>query len=106
MPLIAADANKAGQNLVACSSSARPSCETINCAILSNNDQLELELLPCWQHPAMWIKNRAINGTMLYQDIFDSSRVAVAKIGGSKVQLNVTVVQRDELTLGFGVSGF
>lgn len=103
MPLIASDANKYGKGLVACSSSAWPTCETINCDILSNNDQLELELLPCWQHPAMWFKNRALNGKMLYQDIFDSSRTAKATIGGSLVELNVTVVQR-EITLGFGVS--
>ena len=103
MPLIAADANKYGSGLVACSSSAWPDCGTINCQVLSNNDQLEMELLPCWQRPAMWFKNRAIGGKSLYQDIFDSSREATANIGGQSVKLNVTVVQR-HVTLGFGVS--
>lgn len=103
MPLVAADANKFGSGLVACSSSAWPDCQTINCQILSNNDQLELELLPCWQHPAVWFKNRALGGKVLYQDIFDSSRVVTANIGGESVKLNVTVVQRG-ITLGFGVS--
>ena len=51
----------------------------------------------------MWIKNRAIDGTMLYQNIFDSSGVAQANIGGKAVTLNVTVKQGN-LTLGFGVS--
>lgn len=104
MPLLAADANKFGHSLVACSSSPWPTCESINCDVLSNNDQLEMMLLPCWQHPAMWIKNRAMGGEVLYQDIFDSSRIAKATIGGVQVELNVTVVQRAGITLGFGVS--
>lgn len=103
MPLIAADANRLGRDIVACSSTAWPICETINCQIICNNDQLEMELLPCWQHPAMWFKNRDLKGNILYQDIFDASRVATANIGGENVTLNVTVVQRG-ITLGFGVS--
>ena len=51
----------------------------------------------------MWIKNRDIHGKTLYQNIFASSALAVANIGGSSnVMLNVTVMQRN-LTLGFGV---
>ena len=103
MPLVAADANKMAGDLLACSSSSWPTCETINCDVLSNNDQLELELLPCWQHPAMWVKNRALGGAILYQNIFASSKIATANIGGQSVELNVTIVQRG-LTLGFGVS--
>ena len=103
MPLVAADANKYAHDLVACASSSWPNCETINCQILSNDEQFEMELLPCWQHPAMWIKNRNIAGNITYQDIFASSRTAKALIGGQQVELNVTVVQRN-LTLGFGVS--
>ena len=103
MPLVAADANKNAHDLMACSSSSRPTCEDIKCDILTNNDQLELELLPCWQLPAMWIKNRKLNGTILYQNIFDSSQVASVNIGAGKVKLYVTVVQRSGLTLGFGV---
>ncbi len=71
----------------------------------SNHDQLELQLLPCWQHPAMWFKVRPIsggNGTT-FQEIFDSSKVVNASIGGKELMLNVTVIQRDGLTLGFGV---
>lgn len=105
MPLVAADVNKAGRSLMACSSSARPTCETINCEILSNNDQLEIQLLPCWQHPALWFQNRALDGKMTYQEIFDSSKVVNATIGGGHVELNLTVVQRGGITLGFGVSG-
>ena len=103
MPLVAADANKAGSGLIACANTYWPNCETINCEVLSNKDQLEFQLLPCWQHPAMWIKNRAISGVIIFQDIFDSSRIAATYIGGEKVQLNVTAVQRAGLTLGFGV---
>lgn len=102
MPLIAEDLNSM-PNLVSCASSPWPVCETINCQVTSNNDQLELELLPCYEHPAMWIRNRAIGGQLLYQEIFESSKLAVATIGGSKyVMLNVTVIQRG-LTLGFAV---
>ena len=102
MPLIARDLNSKS-NLVSCASTAWPICETINCQVKSNNDQLELELLPCWQHPAMWIKNRDVTGKILYQEIFDAPKLSVASIGGNKnVILNVTVVQRG-LTLGFGV---
>lgn len=104
MPLVAADANTYGKDRVACASSSWPDCSTINCQILSNNDQLEMELLPCWQHPAMWIKNRAVGGGMIFQDIFASSRVVSAQIGGVVTNLNVTVVQRGGITLGFGVS--
>ncbi len=104
MPLIAADANTVARDLVACASSSYPTCEVINCQVLSNSDQIELELLPCWQHPAMWIKSRKIDGTVTYQDIFASSRIAGASIGGEDVKLNVTAIQRNGLTLGFGVS--
>lgn len=106
MPLIAADANRNAPNLMACSSSSLPTCEDINCDILTNNDQLELELLPCWQLPAMSIKNRHLNGTLVYHEIFDSSRLSSGSIGGGNVKLNVTVVQRNGLTLGFGVCFF
>lgn len=103
MPLLAADANSLAHDLLACSSSSWPSCETINCQVLSNQDQLELQLLPCWEHPAIWIKNRALDGTMQFQEIVDSSKTLKAHIGGKQVELNVTMVQR-HLTLGFGVS--
>lgn len=102
-PLVAADANRFAHDLVACSTSPWPGCEVITCQILSNNDQVELELLPCWEKPAMWFKSRSMDGTMIYQDIFAASRTAKTHLGGSLVELNVTVVQR-ELTLGFGVS--
>ncbi len=104
MPLLAADANKIAHDLVACTSTSYPTCEVINCQVMSNSDQVELELLPCWQHPAMWIKSRKINGTVTYQEIFDSSRIAEANIGGEVIKLNVTAIQRNGLTLGFGVS--
>ena len=104
MPLVAADANTYGKGLVACASSSWPDCSTINCQTLSNNDQLEMELLPCWQHPAMWIKNRAIGGAITFQDIFSASRVVSAEIVGVAAKLNVTVVQRAGITLGFWVS--
>lgn len=103
MPLIAKDLNSR-PDLVSCASTAWPMCETINCQVTSNDDQLELELLPCWQHPAMWIKNRDMHGKMLYQNIFDKSGLVTANIGGSSVMMNVTVMQRGQLTLGFGVS--
>ena len=104
MPLLAADANKNAHDLVACASTSYPICEVIDCQVLSNSDQVELELLPCWQYPAMWIKIRNISGVLTFQDIFPISRIADANVGGSKVQLNVTAVQRDGLTLGFGVN--
>ena len=103
MPLLAADANRMAHDLLACASTPYPACEEINCQI-NNSDQLELELLPCWQHPAMWIKNRKLDGSTTFQDIFASSRTAQATIGGRQVKINVTAVQRDGLTLGFGVS--
>lgn len=98
MSLIVKDLNTR-PDLVSCVSS---SCDTIKCRVTSNNDQLELELLPCWHQPAMSIKNRDTKGNMLYLNTFASSAVALANIGGKTVLLNVTVVQRS-LTLGFGV---
>ena len=103
MPLVADDANRLGKDLVACSSTAWPTCETINCEILSNDDQLEMQLVPCGLQPAIWISNRDLKGNLLYQGSFASSQVATAYIGGENVTLNVTVVQRG-VTLGFGVS--
>jgi hypothetical protein len=102
MPLLAADLNS-HPSLVSCSSSSKYKCEAINCQVTSNRDKLELKLLPCRQPPAIRITNHALSGEMLYQDIFDASRLAVANIGGSKdVTLNVTIAQRG-MTLGFGV---
>jgi hypothetical protein len=79
-------------------------CVAINCQVTSNGDQLELKLLPCQKPPAMQITNHDVSGNkMLYRDIFDASRLAVANIGGFKdVILNITIAQRG-LTLGFGV---
>lgn len=98
MPLVAADANYLASDILACSSSARPVCNTIYCEVLSNKDQLELELLPCGG--GILIENRALGGKVLYQDVFTSSRIATAYIGGQNVELNVTIVQRG-VTVGF-----
>ena len=104
MPLVAADANTYGKGHVACACSSWPDCYTINCEIISNNDQLEMRLVPCGQYPAIWIKSHAIGGGVTFQDGFASSRVVSAEIGGVTAKLNVTIVQRGGITLGFGVS--
>ena len=80
----------------------RPDCSAIYCEVHSNKDQLEIELLPCGG--GISIENRDLEGKVLYWDVFTSSRVATAHIGGEYVQLNVTIIQRG-VTVGFAVSG-
>ncbi len=103
MPLVAQDINTK-PDLLSCATTAWPACEIINCQTTSSNDQIELELLqPCRQHPAVSVKISDIKGNLFYQDTFNSSGLTSANIRGTRVILNVTVVQK-VIALGFAVS--
>lgn len=107
MPHVAADMTLASGGELTCANSGWPDegCEVINCNVLSNSEQLQIELLPCWEYPALWLRSRAINGTPHIQHIFyKDSELFRMKIGDSPVTLNVTLVQRNKLTLGVEVS--
>ena len=104
MPYIAADMTKAATGILTCVSSDWPDCDTINCNVLSNNEQLEIELLPCWEYPALWLKARDISGKQILAHIFykESEKFKI-KIGTDDVTLNVSLIQRSRLTLGIEV---
>ena len=104
MPLVAADANANGPDLVKCEDSTYPNCEVINCLILPTNGQFDVKLLPCAKVPAVYLEFRDVNGTVLFKDTFSSSRMADVNIGQYVVKMNVMVVQGNGITLGFGVS--
>lgn len=104
MPLVAADMTRAAVGELSCASSGIPDCETIYCNVESNSEQLQIDLLPCWEYPALWLRTRLINGTPHIQHIFYKDFESFeAKIGYGQVTLNVTLVQRNKLTLGVEV---
>ena len=107
MPHIAADMTIASAGQLTCANSGWPDegCEIINCNVVSNSEQLQIDLLPCWEYPALWLRSRAINGTPNIQHIFyKDSEIFRMKIGDSPITLNVTLIQRKKLTLGVEVS--
>lgn len=104
MPRIAADMTAAANGQLTCVSSAWPDCDTINCNVVSNSEQLEIQLLPCWEHPALWLRGRDVNGKETVQHIFyKSSDTLKMMIGDVQVALFVSIIQRSGLTIGVEV---
>jgi len=104
MALLAQDANTNGPDLVKCTETTFPNCETLSCTVLPTSGQFVIKLLPCDKIPAIEYEFKDINGTILFKDTFNSSRIVTVNIGKYAVNMSVTLVQGNGLTLGFGVS--
>ncbi len=104
MPRIAADMTVAAVGQLSCVSSGWPECDTIYCNVVSNSEQLEIQLLPCWEYPALWLKGRDINGKEILQHIFYKDvEIFKMMIGDAQVTLYVAIVERSKLTVGVEV---
>lgn len=105
MPFLAQDATTAATNILNCTSSPYPDCSQVTCTVLSNNDSLVLQLLPCYEPPAISLINTDARGSVLFNWTGDASASSVvANIGGSSNILNISIVQHgSRMTIGLMV---
>ena len=104
MALLAQDANTNGPDLVKCTETTFPNCEAISCIVLPTSGQFVIKLLPCEKVPAIELEFKDTDGTVTFRDTFNSSRKVAVNIGKYVLNMSVTLIQGNGLTLGFGVS--
>ena len=105
MPVLATAATASASTVLQCTSSSYPNCNKVTCRILSNNDAMTIELLPCYSHPRIRLTNTNSSGDVLFNRSFGNSATDItASIGGNIAVLNISVVQHVALhTLGLKV---